>query len=52
MRELVAKVNTSCIFDNSGQGGFITYKLKNTIAGISKFKKVPAGYDTPLFLTV
>lgn len=52
MRDLVGKVNTSCIIGNSGQGGFITYKLENTIAGITKYKKVPAGYNTPLFLTV
>ena len=45
-------MNTSCIIDNFGRGGFITYKLKNTISGISKYKKVPAGYNTPLFLTV
>lgn len=45
-------MNASCIIDNFGRGGFITYKLKNTIAGISTFKKVPAGYNTPLFLTI
>ena len=45
-------MNTTCIIENSGQGGFITYKIRDTIAGISKFKKVPAGYNTPLFLTV
>ena len=52
LRELVGKVNTTCAMESSGLGGFITYKLGNTIAGISKFKKVPAGYNTPLFLTV
>ena len=45
-------MNASCIIDNFGRGGFITYKLENTIAGISRYKKLPAGYNTPLFLTV
>ena len=45
-------MNKTCIVENSGQGGFITYKLRHTIGGITKFKKVSAGYDTPLFLTV
>ena len=45
-------MNGSCLIDNFGRGGFITYKLANTISGIQKFKKVPAGYNTPLFLTV
>ena len=45
-------MNSSCLIDNFGRGGFITYKLKNTIIGITKYKKVPAGYNTPLFLTV
>lgn len=49
MRELVGKVKMGC---NSRQGGFITYKRKYTIAGITKYEKVPAGYRTPLFLTV
>ena len=52
MRELVSKVNSSCLIDNFGRGGFISYKLENTIIGISKYKKIPAGYNTPLFLTV
>lgn len=45
-------MNASCIIDNFGRGGFITYKLKTTIDGISKYNKLPAGYNTPLFLTV
>ena len=45
-------MNRTCIIGSSGQGGFITYKIRDTIAGISNFKKVPAGYNTPLFLTV
>ena len=45
-------MNASCLIDNFGRGGFITYKLANTISGVEKFKKVPAGYNTPLFLTV
>ena len=45
-------MNSSCLIDNFGRGGFITYKIKTTIAGITKYKKVPAGYNTPLFLTV
>lgn len=49
MRELVGKVNASCIIDNFGPGGSVTYKLKNTIAGISKYKKAPAGYNTRPF---
>ena len=48
----MGKLNSTCITESSGQGGFITYKLRNTIAGISKFRKIPAGYNTPLFLTV
>ena len=48
----MGKLNASCLIDNFGRGGFITYKLKDTIAGISKYRKVPAGYNTPLFLTV
>ena len=30
----------------------LSHRTKDTIAGISKYKKVPAGYNTPLFLTV
>ena len=43
---------TTCIVGSSGQCGFITYKIRNTFDGISKVKKAPAGYNTPLFLTV
>ena len=45
-------MNGSCLIDNFGRGGFITYKLADTISGIQKYKKIPAGYNTPLFLTV
>ena len=48
----MGKVNGSCLIDNFGRGGFITYKLIDSIYGISKFKKVPAGYNAPLFLTL
>ena len=48
----MGKINSTCIVGNSGQGGFITYKIRKTIDGVAKFKKAPAGYNTPLFLTV
>ena len=41
---MVVAVNNTCIIDNFGRGGFITYHLDKTIRGIAKYKKLPAGY--------
>ena len=45
LRNLVSRVNTSCLGLNFGRAGFATYHMEQTIDGISKFEEEPAGFS-------
>ena len=53
LRDLFRHVNNTCLTDNHGRAGWVTYKIKDTIRGMAKAKPTPDGFvDIPLFLTV
>ena len=53
LKDLYRHVNNSCITDNFGRAGFVTYHLKDTVAGMAKLKPTPDGLiDVPMFLTL
>ena len=53
LRDLYTNVKGPCLDDNNGRAGFVTYHMKDTVAGMAQLKPTKDGLiDVPLFLTL